>query len=412
VTAGYCSLPTAAQAVSVNVTLWPAPGTQVQWITLWPAGQTQPSVSTINDYQGTMYNAANGITMYGINNAAIVPLGTGGAFDIYVTDTTNLFIDVNGYYAAIGDTYGNTALGIGALVNNIPSEGGGSNTADGYDTLTANTTGFGNTAVGSGALYSNATGIDNAASGAAALQSNTTGSFNTASGYRALLSNTTGRGNTASGYGALLSNTTGIENTATGNFALFLGTTGSNNIALGYQAGYNLTTGSNNIYIGSQGDSSGVESNVTYLGTQGTQTTTYIAGIYNTTTGASGALPVVVDSNGQLGTTSSSRTVKRDIEDMGDTTGTLMSLRPVTFRYKLYGPDSPLQYGLVAEEVAEVAPELVARNKDGKIETVFYDKVNAMLLNQVQTLQRLADAQNEAIRRLESRLAELENRAK
>ena len=560
VTAGYCSLPAAAQAVSVNVTLWPAPGTQVQWITLWPAGVAKPAASTINDYQGTMYNSANGITIYGINNAAIVPLGTGGAFDIYVTNATNLFIDVNGYYTAIGDANANTTLGIGAFESNI---NGGNNTAVGASALGGNTIGSDNTATGAGALYNNTTGSANTAvgelaltqnatgmsntatgvtalwannsgsyntaSGAAALYSNTTGSNNTADGYvalgsnttggydtavgdealmgtttgssntavgaEALIANTTGSGNTATGYEALcynttannnaafgnlalknnstgtgntgigantlqangqgdnntalginaLANTSTFSNTATGAFAMNLNsvgnwntaagaqalssnTTGNNNIAIGYLAAVNVSgANSNNIHIGTQGASADngtirIGGN-TALGDLATQTQFFASGIYGATTGASGALPVVVDSNGQLGTTSSSRTVKRDIEDMGDTTDTLMSLRPVRFRYKVYGPDSPFQYGLVAEEVAEVAPELVARNNDGKIETVFYDKVNAMLLNQVQTQQRLFEAQREEfnsrlqaqedlIHRLETRLAELESRAR
>jgi hypothetical protein len=455
VTAGYCSLPATAQAVSVNVTL--------------------------NDYQGTMYNAANGITMYGINNAAIVPLGTGGAFDIYVTNATNLFIDVNGYYAAIGDTNGNTILGIGALQNSTGADNtaagnaalqsdttgywntasgsaalqsnteGWGNTASGYQALWYNTTGTWNTASGAGALTYNTTGGSNTATGSWALANNSTGNYNTAdgfsalagnttagystatgtwalqnntsgccnvaNGYESLQSNTTGYYNTADGTDALQFNTAGSRNTASGFYALAGNATGNNNIALGFQAAYYVaSTSSNNIHIGTMGASADngtirIGGN-TALSDPATQTQFFASGIYGATTGASGPLPVVVDSNGQLGTTSSSRAVKQDIEDMGDTTDTLMSLRPVTFRYKLYGPDSPLQYGLVAEEVAEVAPELVARDKDGRIETVFYDKVNAMLLNQVQTLQRLVDAQNEAIRRLESRLVELENRAK
>ena len=115
VTAGYCSLPSTAQAVSANVTLWPSPGTQVQWLTLWPAGQPYPLVSTLNDYQGTMFNSANGITIYGINNAAIVPLGTGGAFNVYVTNATSLFIDINGYYLPP------SALALGAGTAAAPS---------------------------------------------------------------------------------------------------------------------------------------------------------------------------------------------------------------------------------------------------------------------------------------------------
>jgi hypothetical protein len=114
----------------------------------------------------------------------------------------------------------------------------------------------------------------------------------------------------------------------------------------------------------------------------------FASGIRGITTGNPDAIPVVMDSKGQLGTASSSRRVKRDIEDMGDTTEAVLALRPVRFRYQAHGPDSPVQYGLIAEEVAEVAPELVARDKDGRIETVYYDKVNAMLLNEVQKLHR------------------------
>jgi hypothetical protein len=133
-----------------------------------------------------------------------------------------------------------------------------------------------------------------------------------------------------------------------------------------------------------------------------------MAGIRGATTGNADAIPVVIDSAGQLGTVSSSRRVKTDIADMGDTTETLMSLRPVQFRYTAHGPDSPLQYGLIAEEVAEVAPELVAHKAGGEIETVFYDKVNAMLLNEVQKLHRENAALAETLRKLESRLAGLE----
>ena len=106
---------------------------------------------------------------------------------------------------------------------------------------------------------------------------------------------------------------------------------------------------------------------------------------------------MVIDSAGQLGTVSSSRTLKQDIHDMGDTTETLMRLHPVRFRYKVHGANGPEQYGLVAEEVAQVAPDLVATNKDGEIETVFYDKVNAMLLNEVQKQHRLIATQKKQL---------------
>jgi hypothetical protein len=515
VTAGYCGLPGTAQAVSLNVTLWPNAGTSVQWLTLWPAGQPQPAVSTLNDYQGTVFSSANGVSIYGINNAAIVPLGTGGAFNVYVTDPTNLFIDVNGYYASPTDLQANTVLGAGVLENNTTGSGntasgsdalqsnttGNSNTASGSDALQNNSTGNFNTASGSDALQNNTTGANNTASGYYALQSNTTGGsntasgyyalqsntsgstntangyyalennttgssntasgvyalknntsgssntasgyyalqnnttgyFNTASGYYALPNNTTGADNTASGYWALQSNTTGGENTASGVSALYNNTTGGSNVALGYQAGYNVT-GSNNIEIGNQGTSA--DSGTIRIGTPGTQNSFFIAGVNGVTT-TNSAVPVLIDTtNGQLGVTSSSRRYKEDIQNMGDASLGLMQLRPVTFRYKKPFADGskPVQYGLIAEEVEEVYPDLVARSADGQIETVKYQVLDSMLLNEVQKQQRVIEsqknefaqtieaqkeqftgrlqAQDDLIRQLESRLAELENRAK
>jgi hypothetical protein len=126
------------------------------------------------------------------------------------------------------------------------------------------------------------------------------------------------------------------------------------------------------------------------------------------TTGATNAVAVLIDSNGQLGTTSSSRRVKFDIAGMGDGTDGLMRLRPVTFRYLAYGINAPLQYGLIAEEVAEVYPELVARNKDGEVETVMYQFLAPMLLNEVQKEHRRNEEQQKTIDRLEQRLQALE----
>ena len=255
--------------------------------------------------------------------------------------------------------------------------------------------------LGSGALGSLTAGY-NSAFGAGALASVTSGAYNTVAGHGAGNGITSGGSNVAVGELALNHTTSGSNNTAIGFWAL-RSNSGDNNTALGFNAGTSVTTGSNNIDIGNQGVIG--ESATTRIGDSGIQTRTFISSIRGVTTGSANAVAVVIDSNGQLGTVSSSRTVKRDIEDMGDTTGAIMGLRPVRFRYKVHGPDSPEQYGLVAEEVAEVAPDLVARNQNGEIETVYYDKVNAMLLNQVQTQQRV-------IEKLESRLAELESRVK
>jgi hypothetical protein len=264
---------------------------------------------------------------------------------------------------------------------------GSNNTAAGYGALYNNTNGGDNTASGYEALLYNSTGQANTASGMNALWSSTTADYNTATGYGALYSSN-GNSNTAAGYEALYGNTTGTENTASGVHALAANTTGSNNIAEGYHGGYNLTTGSNNIDIGSPGvkAESGVIRIGTITGTTSTQSAAYIAGIYGVKTGTAGAA-VVIDSSGQLGTVSSSIRYKEDVAPMASASERLLKLRPVTFRYKKADAsgDKPIQYGLIAEEVAEVYPELVVRDATtGRIDTVRYDELAPMLVNEVQ----------------------------
>jgi len=286
----------------------------------------------------------------------------------------------------------NTALGIDALPGNTGSD----NTATGFNALRDNTTGFGNTANGQNALFSNTTGVfntansetalylnqtgnDNTAEGAGALFSNTIGNGSTATGFNALLRNTTASYNTATGFQALLSNTTGTDNTATGVNALWANTTGFGNIALGFLAGANLTTGSNNIDIGNKGEAS--ESNTIRIGKAGTQTSTFIAGITGTT--VANGVGVIIGSNGKLGTSTSSARYKKNIQPMDKASEAILSLKPVTFSYKheLDAKGVP-QFGLVAEDVEKVNPDLVARDEQGKPYTVRYDAVNAMLLNE------------------------------
>ena len=213
--------------------------------------------------------------------------------------------------------------------------------------------------------------------------SNTTGRAGTASGYESLYSNTYGEGNTASGYQSLYSNQTGDYNTAIGLWALHDNTAGHFNIALGAGAGIN-TTGSNNIDIGSDGSPG--ESNTIRIGDPTFQDRTFVAGIYGTpVTG----WDVNVTAEGQLGYLSSSRRTKHDIMDMGHESDVLMQLRPVAFYYRPeIDPDQVRQYGLIAEEVVEVAPNLVLNSPTGEPESVRYDSVNAMLLNEVQKQRR------------------------
>jgi hypothetical protein len=321
----------------------------------------------------------------------------------------------------------NTAFGRVAL-SNVTS--GGYNTASGYGALNSNTTGHRNTASGDRALQDNTTGIRNTASGYAALSSNTTGGTNTAFGERALQDNTTGFFNTASGSEALGSNTSGNKNTANGVMALNFNTTGSrntgsgykalhsnlfgsNNVALGYWAGYWISD-SDNIAIGNMGV--GGESATIRIGTSGTHTRAFIAGIRGVTTGLANAIPVLVDSDGQLGTVSSSRRFKEEVQDMGERTQRLLELRPVVFRYKpeVQSGERPLEYGLIAEEVAEVFPELVVHDEDGQPFTVKYHLLSAMLLNELQRLdERFEAREGDHARELEElrmRLAALEAR--
>ncbi len=355
------AIPIYAEAYSFNLTVVPHAGGAVDYVSLWPAGGTQPFVATLNDPQGAI-----------VANAAIVPAGAPyGGISVYNDgpSTTDVVIDMNGYFTPPTDGNANTAVGLGTLENN--------------------TTGGENTAIGAGALVANTTGYGNTASGEEALVSNTTGYYNTATGYSAMENNTTGYANTAVGISALSINTTGNSNTAIGFGALTYNTTGDNNIAIGVDAG-SFTT-SNDIDIGSTGIDG--DSGVIRIGTAGTQTSAYVAGIYGKTVGI-GNYVVCVDSTGKLGTsggtgcsnTSSSRRFKEQITDMGDSSSKLFQLRPVTFFYKPQYDDGShaLQYGLIAEEVADLYPEMVGYDKDGQPASVKYQALAPMLLNELQ----------------------------
>ena len=353
-------------------------------------------------------------TLYGSTLGLIGALALAGAAFAQVP-SSNDTSDANGNTgmgsyslggpAASNGGLDNTASGKYALGSNTT---GGENTASGADALYSNRSADYNTASGVQALFSNTTGSYNAALGANALASNISGDYNTASGYEALYSNT-GNSNTASGYEALYANTTGTQNTATGLHALAANTTGSNNIAEGYHGGYNLTTGSNNIDIGSPGvkAESGVIRIGTITGTASTQSAAYIAGIYGIKTATAGTA-VFIDSSGQLGTVSSSIRYKEDVQPMASASERLLQLRPVKFRYKKADAsgEKPLQYGLIAEEVAEVYPELVVRDAaTGRIDGVRYEELAPMLLNEMKLqkhrLTEQLDAQAARIRQLE-----------
>jgi uncharacterized coiled-coil protein SlyX len=304
--------------------------------------------------------------------------------------------------ASLGfDGIDNTAIGSGALFSQTS---GGFNTAIGFNAL-FNNTASNNTAVGDQALLNNTNGTGNMATGVAVLFKNTTGNNNTAEGSEALFSNTTGSNNTADGLLALENNTIGHDNSAEGFEALANNTTGSSNIALGSSAGINLTTGSNNIEIGAPGVAA--EANTIRIGKSGTQKKAFVAGIRGVTV-ASG-VGVIVGTTGQLGTVLSSARFKEEIKPMDKASEAILQLKPVTFYYKHeLDPDAIPQFGLIAEQVEKVNPDLVVRDEDGKATTVRYEAVNAMLLNEFLKEHRKVAEQQAMIDQLKSTVAKQE----
>jgi hypothetical protein len=353
------------------------------------------STAMFSNTLGTGNTATGDRTLY--NN-------TTGSFNVAAGDRALYSNTTGSLNIAIGDIalytnrsgMSNVAIGTGAMYDNTS---GYDNTGIGEDSLRSNTTAVGNTGLGYRALRFNKNGNSNTAVGYYALTCdlnvsqygsgntavgsttmlfNTTGSNNVALGESAMLYNTTGNQNAAGGGEAMEHNTEGNNNTAYGYHSLFNNLTGSKNIALGFNAGNNLT-GDSNIDIGNSGVEG--ESNTIRIGRIGQQMSTFIAGISGVTV-ASG-VGVVIDANGQLGVMTSSARYKENIQPMSKASEVILSLRPVTFRYKKeIDHSATAQFGLVAEEVAKVDPDLVAKDKSGKPYTVRYEAVNAMLLNE------------------------------
>jgi hypothetical protein len=359
----------------------------------YPGANTAEGQNALQSLSSGIHNTALGYQTLFSDTTGHDNMATG--FQALFSNSTGNLNTATGSQALFKNTTGNdnTAAGFRALYSNTT---GLDNTANGFEALAFNTTGQDDMANGFKALYNNTTGNDNTATGYEALQINTTGSFNTANGVQALnqnttgyhnaangsaalLFNTTGHDNTANGFQALLNNRTGSFNMANGDFALFHNTSGSVNIALGDFAGGNLTTGDSNIDIGNPGVAG--EADTIRIGFQGNQSATFIAGIRGVTTGHADAVPVVIDSVGQLGTVSSSRRFKKEIKPMDQTSQAILGLQPVTFQYKS-DLSGTAQFGLIAEEVAQVDPDLVVRDAEGEIYTVRYEAVNAMLLNE------------------------------
>jgi hypothetical protein len=440
---------------------------------LYAAQPPNPSSVLTDDYYDTAMGLGALSSDVTPQKRCIPPMVTGRSSSYYMSGCANTasgFFALN--RNTIGA--GNTAMGAGALylntVGNSNTAAGAlamlSNTtgfgdvATGFGALYQNTTGFNNVATGFGALSLNTTGIENIATGAFALGSNTTGGANIATGYAALGLNTTGHGNTATGSEALFYNMTGNANVATGELAQFYNLTGSSNVAVGYTALYVNEVGSDNVAIGTTalfhsygadnvavglnalsslttGDSnvavgpntgaalldgsfntyigfganaiSAADNYVTVIGSTGIKTaTTYIAGIGNSP--ITGGLSVVVNpSTGQVGYAASSERYKTDIASLGADTDRLAQLRPVRFHVRI-DPNGSIQYGLIAEEVDRVYPELVIHDNDGKIQGVRYDELAPMLLNEVQKDHEHALTQDAIIATQAAKIVSLEQR--
>jgi trimeric autotransporter adhesin len=358
-------------------------------------GTTSPA--TTLDVNGNINTAAS----YSIAGAAVVNLGSPSDYNLFLGRGA-------GHSNVAGQGIRNAFSGPYAGYSNTT---GHSNTFSGYEAGYYNTTGYDNTFLGYAAGEYNTAGSFNTFTGLDAGDHNTTGYNNTFSGLEAGYSNTTGYNNTFSGLEAGLNNTTGYNNTFSGLEAGLNNTSGGGNTFIGHLAGYHNTTGSNNIYIGNTGPSSGTESNTIRIGDS--QTGIYIAGLE-----PGPGFPVCIGyPNGQLTTgcvlPSSSR-FKEQVHDMGNSTNGLMKLRPVTFFYKpeYANGERTLQYGLIAEEVAEVYPELVAYDKDGKPYGVRYQYIATMLLNVVQKQYHRAEKQSEVIETQQQQIKEQQQQIK
>jgi uncharacterized coiled-coil protein SlyX len=372
----------------------------------YPGGNTAEGQNALFSLTTGTSNTANGYEALktnttGINNTAIgaQALVNNTGHDNTANGYQALFKNTTGNWnIAIGSDalhenttrHGNTAIGFQALFNNT---GASWNTANGFQALFKNTTGDLNTAIGGEALFSNTTGDRNTVLGFQALRGNTSGDLNTAIGEVALQQNTIGSSNSAFGKSALYQNTTGNFNTASGAQALQNNTTGHFNVALGAGAGSGVITADDVICIGRAVAGANVGG------------TCFIGNIRGVTTQNANALPVLIDGAGQLGTTSSSKRFKHDIKPIGKASEGILALEPVTFHYKSDSANIP-QFGLIAEEVEKVDPDLVVRDGNGEIYTVRYDAVNAMLLNEFLKEHRKVEQQQATITELKSTVAQ------
>jgi endosialidase-like protein len=384
----------------------------------YPGGNTAEGTSSLLSLTSGIYNTGVGIySLLSISDGSFcTAVGAGALFantadqntatgaGALFSNTTGSFNTANGAFALFSNTDGanNTAVGAAALEVNTSS----GNTGIGGFALTSNTTGVFNTAVGGGAMNSTQDGGGNTAMGVLALSANLHGATNTAIGFIALQNNSTSE-NTAVGSGAAHLVTIGTDNTAIGFNALGSDIIGGANTAIGANALQNAVAGFNTALGNGAGSAVTSATNVIAIGHPGANSpdTCFIGNIRDVTTDLADAITVVIDSAGQLGTASSSQKFKKDIKPMDQASEAILALKPVTFHYKT-DKTNRSQFGLIAEEVAEVNPDLIVRDKNGEIYTVRYDQVNAMLLNEFLKEHKKVEEQQANIAELKSTVAQ------
>jgi hypothetical protein len=348
----------------------------------WPTDQARPNASVLNFAE---QEAAGGLN---VANGVIIPVRQdmqGNDITIQADSAaTHVVADVVGYFSAeTNATDGNLFIGVQA--GRISDASGG----------------IFNVGLGDMVLAANTSGCHDVAIGRTAMSANTSGSYDVAVGFDVMGTATSGDNNTAVGAEALEGSVSAAGNTAIGAQALAATTSGAGNIAVGFQAGTGNAGGaSNNIDIGSAGG--GADNGTIRIGS-GAQTQAFLAGVRGVATGSNDAVAVLVDSNGQLGTMNSSLALKEDVHDMADASRRVLDLHPVSFRFKqpFAGGAKPVQYGLIAEEVAAVFPELVAYDRQGKPESVKYHVLPALLLNELQRQARqLRDERDDLARQM------------
>jgi len=283
----------------------------------------------------------------------------------------------------------NVAIGHRALYGNGTNHDSSSNIGIGDSSLyKITTTSTGNIAIGVEAMYNSTASLNVCAIGYHSCRAMTTALYSVALGYQSLASITTASYSTAIGYNSLWQ-ATGEKNTCIGANSGYTITTGTKNIMIGNSADVDTGARTNNINIG--GTTTPAYDDTIQIGFSTTSSQKcYIDGIYGITTISGTTNSVLISATGQLGTISSLKSKKRDIRTMGNYSARIHKLEPVLFKWKpeVCNTDAQ-QWGLIADEVNEIFPELARHDKDGNLCSVAYHELTPLILNEVISMRKI-----------------------